>query len=597
MFKYIVFILVYCVSYTITNSQSVDILKLYKSTFFGGTVGSTACRIRDIATDAQGYVYICGNARNIPVTQGAFQTTFGGGTDDCFVAKFSPDLSTLIWSTYLGGSDKEWATSLAVGNDGSVFIAGNAGNGFPVTNTNDVSFITQIISSINSPVFIAKFCADGSQLIYSRIVCGSGESGDYPLTSDYGISHTINAQNEAVVYCGVRTNSLTRITTNAYQSTVIGSSDLCITKFSASGDVLYCSYFGGSGLDVTGRISYANGKFFMSGGTRSQNFPLATGKTVGTLFDCFVLVWNDGAVPTPQSAYIYGSANDDYSNEIRYNNATGKIIVDGFSKGSDMPYTNVLQSGQNSGGFVASINSDLSGIDYLTMLGTYLNPFGLKARSNGDVYVSSWIYPGVASAYISNGAFQPNNAGLYEQAINGLTPTGIARFGTYLGGSNREHSTYLSIIENGSCSFKIVVGTTTLSTNYPVTPGSYMTTFSGSASAITILSKTNPDTTRITPGATCGEYMFQGTSTGVAPCGAVNYFYNFGDGTAVVTGLQNITHKYSKNGTFTVTYRVAYQGDTTYYEKTINVQSQPTIKASPNVMYYCTKQSNWWCAV
>ncbi|MBX7156672.1 MAG: SBBP repeat-containing protein, partial [Bacteriodetes bacterium] len=535
MLKSILFILVFCVTCTITNSQSVDILKLYKSTFFGGT-GGAACTIRDIVTDAQGYVYLTGSARNIPVTQGAYQTTFGGGSDDGFIAKFSPDLSTLIWSTYLGGSSNDWATSLAVGSDGSVFIAGSASSNFPLTNSNDVGILSQMLASTTdgAPVFVARLSADGSQLLYSRVVCGSQFGGTYPRASDLGISHTINAQNEAVVYCYVRDGNFTRITNNAYQSTVSGSSDLCITKFSASGDVLYCSYYGGNGLDVTGRISYANGKFFMSGGTRSQNFPLATGKAVGTLYDCFVLVWNDGAVPTPQGAYIYGSVNDDYSNEIRYNNATGKIIVDGFTAGSDMPYTNVLQNGQNTGGFVASINSDLSGIDYLTMLGTYLNPFGLRTLSNGDVYVSSWIYPGVASAFITNGAFQPNNAGQYEQAINGLTPTGQARYGTYLGGSNREHSTYLSIIENGSCSFKLVVGTMTVSANYPVTAGSYMPSWPGNnASAITILSKTNPDSTIISPGASCGEYMFQGTSTGVAPCGAVNYFYNFGDGTAV----------------------------------------------------------------
>ncbi|MBL7976072.1 MAG: PKD domain-containing protein, partial [Candidatus Kapabacteria bacterium] len=238
------------------------------------------------------------------------------------------------------------------------------------------------------------------------------------------------------------------------------------------------------------------------------------------------------------------------------------------------------------------MNQELSAINYITMLGTNVIPNNAKAKSTGDLYVACLSYPSSATIASTPFTYQSVAQGGNDFIIYGLNNNGLLRYGTYLGGNSTEFHPYVITNEYQPCNFKLVIAGTSSSANFPTTAGSYMPTRPGlGGHVISILGVTNRDSVQITPGITCGEYMFQGTSAGVSPCNAVNYFYNFGDGTAVVTGQQNVTHKYSKNGTFTVTYRVAYQGDTTYYEKTILVQSQPTIKASPNVMYYCTKQN------
>src|ERR1035437_3168162 len=79
-----------------------------------------------VATDSKGNIYVAGltYSPDFPVTPGALQTKIGSvGTSDAFVAKFAPD-GTLLWSTFLGGSGDDWATSVAVDAAGNVLVTG-----------------------------------------------------------------------------------------------------------------------------------------------------------------------------------------------------------------------------------------------------------------------------------------------------------------------------------------------------------------------------------------------------------------------------------------------------------------------------------------
>ena len=90
----------------------------------------------EIMLDASGNVYIasCTQSGNFPVSAGAVQTGFGGGTQDACVVKFNSTLTTRIWSTYLGGSGDDAGYSVKVDGNGSAFVAGGtASTDFPTT--------------------------------------------------------------------------------------------------------------------------------------------------------------------------------------------------------------------------------------------------------------------------------------------------------------------------------------------------------------------------------------------------------------------------------------------------------------------------------
>jgi hypothetical protein len=108
---------------------------LVYSTYLGGTSGE---RGEGIAVDGSGRVYVSGStfSHDYPTTQGAFDNSFNGGVDrsDAFVTKFNAAGSALAYSTYLGGTDDDGASDIAVGGSGRAYMTGGtASSDFPTT--------------------------------------------------------------------------------------------------------------------------------------------------------------------------------------------------------------------------------------------------------------------------------------------------------------------------------------------------------------------------------------------------------------------------------------------------------------------------------
>ncbi|HLG02531.1 MAG TPA: gliding motility-associated C-terminal domain-containing protein, partial [Bacteroidia bacterium] len=90
----------------------------------------------DIITDQAGNCYVasCTKSGNFPVTAGALQTVFGGGTQDGCVFKINSTLTSMIWSTYLGGSSNDAAYSIQLDATNTVYVAGGTSStDFPAT--------------------------------------------------------------------------------------------------------------------------------------------------------------------------------------------------------------------------------------------------------------------------------------------------------------------------------------------------------------------------------------------------------------------------------------------------------------------------------
>ncbi len=115
--------------YDATRPLVIDPVVVAFSTYLGGP---GADRVYDLAADPTGSVVVTGNAKSgFPVVNPLFNY---GGSDDAFVAKFSADGATLLYSTYLGGSYYDKAYGIAVDGKGAAYITGvSESSNFPTT--------------------------------------------------------------------------------------------------------------------------------------------------------------------------------------------------------------------------------------------------------------------------------------------------------------------------------------------------------------------------------------------------------------------------------------------------------------------------------
>ncbi|MCU1254691.1 MAG: uncharacterized protein JWM83_990, partial [Candidatus Angelobacter sp.] len=91
--------------------------------------GSTFERISGMAVDAQGNIYVTGDtfSTDFPTTAGSVQPTCAGcsaTTTDAFVTKLNPTGTSLVYSTFLGGTNDEFFSSVAVDGNGNAVVAG-----------------------------------------------------------------------------------------------------------------------------------------------------------------------------------------------------------------------------------------------------------------------------------------------------------------------------------------------------------------------------------------------------------------------------------------------------------------------------------------
>lgn len=252
-------------------------------------IGTGITKANSLVLDSNGYIYVTGNTSGITTTPNAFQPQ-RGGDDDAFVVKIDPGQSgaaSLIYATYLGGSDWDAGNAITVDASGIAVITGETKSnyainnaGFPVTpgayqsdlaihtyadthcyGTFEVAFCSDAFLSVLSP--------DGSQLWYSSYLGGSGPDTGRAVTLD--ISGRVQLAGQA---CG-----FFPVTPDATQSAA-GS---CGTAFLATldlsqqgpGQLAFSTFLGGTGGDSAQGIGCdPQGNIYIGGWTQSNNFPL-----------------------------------------------------------------------------------------------------------------------------------------------------------------------------------------------------------------------------------------------------------------------------------------------------------------------------------
>lgn len=151
---------------------------LIASTFIGGSgndgLNTSAILRYNYADEARGEVFVdlenniyivsCTNSTDFPVSANAFQTVYGGGDLDGCIIKLNNDLTTIEWSSYLGGSGDDGAYSLEIDDLNNCYVAGGTtSSNFPVTTG---AYQTTYLGGI-SDAFLTHISENGQSILHS----------------------------------------------------------------------------------------------------------------------------------------------------------------------------------------------------------------------------------------------------------------------------------------------------------------------------------------------------------------------------------------------------------------------------------------------
>jgi len=351
------------------------------------------------------------------------------------------------YSTYLGGSGNDEGQGIAFDSSGDAYVTGQtASANFPGASNalNDVA-----------SAFVTKLAANGSSLVYSVYIGGTGSG------NDSGNTIAVDGSGDAFVAGGTSSSNFPH-TTGAFQTTLKGAGNAFVLELGSSGALTYSTYLGGSGTDVAFGIALASdgsGDVYVVGKTSSSDFPthnplqpLVTGSTESG----FLTKLNSSGTALAFSTYIGGSAGDlagavavDSSNNVY---VTGQTFSSTFFTTTGAYQTTCGScSNGNSNAFVTVINQAGSSYVYSTFLGGSTKDAGngIAVDSADNAYVTgattSSDFP------TSGGALQTSYGGAADAFVTKLNPAGSALvYSTYLGGSAFDAGASIALDSNNN---------------------------------------------------------------------------------------------------------------------------------------------------
>ena len=349
-----------------------------------------------ITVDTADSVYVVGSTNSLDFpTANPFQPNLSGGFD-AFVATLDPTGSSLVYATYLGGSDTEST------NDSNHGIAVDAGANIYVTGfTQSPDFPTtigafQTTSSGGNVVFVAKINPanpPSTQLVYSTYLGGSGE--------EEGSGVAVDAGGNAYV-TGFTGSPDFPTTIGAFQTTFNDNNDAFVAKINPanppSTQLVYSTYLGGSGADSGTDITVdVHGNVYVTGRTGSLNFPTANPVQAshgGGNVNAFAAKLDPTGSSLVYATYL-GGGNGDTGRGIAVDGG-GNIYLTGVTLSANFPTTIGAFQTTSSGvgdAFVAKINPanpPATQFVYSTYLGgsDFDDAFGVAVDGSANAYVT-----------------------------------------------------------------------------------------------------------------------------------------------------------------------------------------------------------------
>ncbi|MDX9751433.1 MAG: gliding motility-associated C-terminal domain-containing protein [Flavobacteriales bacterium] len=442
---------------------------------FSSFSGSTANNFGFTATyDAEGHLYGGGIVfgPGYPVTLGAYDPTFNSGIVDVGVSKWSPDGSTLVWSTYFGGQGADAPHSMVVNADNELFVFGSTGSSdLPITpGCHDATFNGGppvgfaggygFTFANGSDGFIARFSADATVLMGSTYIGGSGTDAvnNSPLSHNYGDPFrgevALDPAGDPVVATCTNSPDMP-VTPGAPQPMHGGAMDGYVFRMDAAlTTLMWATFRGGSDDDTANGVQFnSSGQVYVAGGTRSADMPMAgdpwqpahAGHTDGYVAryapgGALLAATHLGTPQYDQAFFVQVDVQDD-------------VYVVGQTYG-DYPVTPGVYANPGSGVFIHKLAPDLGASVWSTRIGNGdwdqdLSPSAFLVSDCGQIYFSGWAGTtnnmGAPQSSTTNGL--PITTGAFQSSTDGsdfylmvLEPDAAAlNYGSYFGGTSAEH--------------------------------------------------------------------------------------------------------------------------------------------------------------
>ncbi len=436
--------------------------------------GSTADNWGYTATyDQQGYVYAGGNVfgSGYPTTVGAYQTSYGGNTD-IVITKYNTSGSSLIYSTYLGGSGPEVPNSLVVNSADELFVLATTGsNNYPTTpgcldntfNGGTSYTLTYVINyTSGSDLGITCFNAAGTSLIASTYFGGNYNDN---LNMDAALKHNyaddvrgeiLVDENSNVFVVGSTASANFPITSGSFQTAFGGGSqDGFILKCDRLLTTLqWSSFLGGNGADAIYSISINQaGTVYVAGGTNSSNFPVTAGSIMpafqGGTADGFVSMINQNGTQIFKSSF-WGTSAYDQTYFVETDKQNYVYLFGQSASTGNVLIQNAAWNTPGGGQFITKLSPLLSSVIWSTRFGNgngvvNISPTAFLVDYCHNIYLSGWGslslngFGGTAGLPVTSGAFQAttDNNDYYFMCMRDDASALV--FGSYYGGSSAEH--------------------------------------------------------------------------------------------------------------------------------------------------------------
>jgi len=448
---------------------------LISSTFVGD---SDFDRARGVVLDSSKNVYVTGLTRsdNFPTTVGAYDTSHNGNFD-VFVIKLSPDLSTLLAATYIGGSGIDEAHGIAIDNLGRIYVTG-----FTQDSITDFPTTTGAYDENHNggtDVFVLRLDADLTDLQASTLIGGSGDEEGRGIAID---------STGRVFVTGYTDDSTTDYptTSGAYDENHNGGFDALVSRLDADlTDLQTSTLLGGSGGEFSRDIEIDNAdRIYVTGETANgvTDHPTTAGaydESQNGNLDVFVSKLSNDLSSLMASTFIGGSSTDKGISLVF--DSSGDLFVSCICFSNNYPTTTGAFMEINPGGSasiaISKLSNNLQDLKSSTFIGGNgldNEPRLLSDLSNNIIltgFTTSNNYPTTSGAFQENYIGGPGADDAIISKLNNELDTLIAS--TFIAGNSGDAG--LRAVLDGMGRLYMVGSTT--SSDFPTTVGAYDTDF------------------------------------------------------------------------------------------------------------------------